>query len=340
MKQKTDKAIQDFLTSSLHYYRQTVVEPPTALPTLNGKMGTCLLYFALSRYHTDPVIFQYGQTLLNDISEQAATLTDLNWGYGLAGIGWGIEYIISNNFISENSDDVLSSVDDVLYKYVLYAPEKKLSLHEGMIGFCHYFMARYYSKNKGTHRYLKLPLHECLAILIDNIVQENTAACQEELQDIVVFTARFMHQRIKSRSLASILQKSVNLLSDHMGALSKEKNKSNQALPMAVALCYAGHQHSINHWKSKAFQWLHEIIPGIRTDILSSQELTAITGNLCRMYHFEKKSPLLNSKIVDCLTFLTPEELQKSGQRLVIFDLLRTRYDPAETMPSYLQWFS
>ena len=80
------------------------------LSICNGRMGLTLFFFHCFRYTKIQMYEDIAGELLNDISEDLHTALPIDFQNGLCGIGWGIEYLMENEFI-EASNDILEEID-------------------------------------------------------------------------------------------------------------------------------------------------------------------------------------------------------------------------------------
>jgi hypothetical protein len=92
------------------------------LGLLNGKMGIVIFFFHYSRYSGSEIYKEYASDLINEIYEEISTSTPMNFESGLTGIGWGIEYLIKNDFVQADTDEVLSDLDNTIYKHRINSP--------------------------------------------------------------------------------------------------------------------------------------------------------------------------------------------------------------------------
>ena len=135
----------------------------------NGKTGLCICYFLLAKITGNKAYETNARILLDELSDNIGRVEELDFENGLAGIGWGIEWLVQNNFVDANTDEVLEDLDDELYKSVVYAKAASLSLQNGTLGKAMFFYKRLMAQNHGTERYRSLCNQECLVLLTDEI---------------------------------------------------------------------------------------------------------------------------------------------------------------------------
>jgi lantibiotic modifying enzyme len=64
------------------------------LGLMHGKMGIAIYFFHLARETKNQIYEDYAGELIDEIYDEISTTTTLDFENGLAGIGWGIEYLV------------------------------------------------------------------------------------------------------------------------------------------------------------------------------------------------------------------------------------------------------
>lgn len=77
----------------------------------HGKMGIVLFFAHYARYTGESLYDEFAGELLDEICDEIYTDLPIDFENGLCGIGWGVEYLLHNNFIEGDSDDILSDID-------------------------------------------------------------------------------------------------------------------------------------------------------------------------------------------------------------------------------------
>jgi hypothetical protein len=135
----------------------------------DGKAGLCIAAFLYYRNTGKTIWNEEAMLLLDEVCENIGTVQQMDFATGLPGIGWALEWIVQNNFVEANTDDVLESLDDELFKATIYSKTENLSLETGAIGLALFFYKRLMAQNPYTSRYRKVYIIECLVLLIDEI---------------------------------------------------------------------------------------------------------------------------------------------------------------------------
>ncbi len=119
------------LMNSYHY---------SNLGLLSGKMGISLLFIHYY-VNTKQLLFRdYAFGLIDKMRKEVNQNTPLGLDSGLAGIGWGIEYLLRNEFVKGKGVDICEAID---HKIMQNDPRriKDLSLETGLEGLLHYILA-------------------------------------------------------------------------------------------------------------------------------------------------------------------------------------------------------
>ncbi|MCG2588209.1 lanthionine synthetase LanC family protein [Rhodohalobacter sulfatireducens] len=150
---------------------------------LNGKMGISIYFFHLAKNTSDGKHQEIAETLIDDVYQEVSKgRTPPNFEDGLAGIAWGIEYLVQQGFVEAETDDVLSVVDDKIYRHLVSADELPSGILEGIMGYILYILSRLEGKDihdESTDSFIfKRLLIELVNRLGDNI--ENRKFSTEE----------------------------------------------------------------------------------------------------------------------------------------------------------------
>lgn len=83
---------------------------------LNGKTGTILFLYNYARYTNNEMYSELAGELIDQISEILNKHADKSFFNGLAGIAYGVDYIVKKKFvkIDENDGDILEDIDSEL----------------------------------------------------------------------------------------------------------------------------------------------------------------------------------------------------------------------------------
>lgn len=114
----------------------------------DGKMGYVLFLYQYSRYTEDSFYERVAENMLDVVLNHLYSKESIEYGNGLAGIGYGIEYLIRNGFVEGDADDVLAELDDSLVRR--FTECEDLSLEHGLSGIIRYFRFRLEGKEESA----------------------------------------------------------------------------------------------------------------------------------------------------------------------------------------------
>lgn len=89
---------------------------------LKGKMGLILFFYEYGRFAGNTMYSDVADIMLDDIIESLSS----NENEALAGIGWGIQYLINNKFVEGDPDEVLSEIDDRMMQIITQYDETQI----------------------------------------------------------------------------------------------------------------------------------------------------------------------------------------------------------------------
>lgn len=82
-----------------------------------GKMGIVLFFSHYARYTGDRLYDEFAGELLDDVFEDINEKTPVDFEAGLCGIGWGIQYLLQNEFMEGAPDEILSDIDKKIMEW-------------------------------------------------------------------------------------------------------------------------------------------------------------------------------------------------------------------------------
>lgn len=86
-----------------------------------GKMGLCIYWYIQARCYKKEDYEAKASDLLDEIYEDLGNKTYPNdFENGIIGIAFAIDYLLENEFVKGNRDDVLGEVDDVIFRNLYY----------------------------------------------------------------------------------------------------------------------------------------------------------------------------------------------------------------------------
>ena len=123
----------------------------------HGKMGLAIFYYQLSSIESYKEYESKADDLIDVLSEEmtSANLSP-DFEHGLAGIGWGIEYLTRNGFLEADTDEVLEDFDNRIYKSIVFTDNLPINVENGLLGYAFYILTRMESCHDSvTYSFLK-----------------------------------------------------------------------------------------------------------------------------------------------------------------------------------------
>lgn len=144
------------------------------LGLMHGKMGIAIYFFHLARETKNSIYEDYAGELIDEIYEEISIHTPCDFENGLAGIGWGIEYLVQNGFIDADTDEVLEEFDIRMIHEITYHVPEDIGLLKGLAGYVVYFIKRV-KESVGKNRNTKAnwdALLKAINLLEQNIIEK------------------------------------------------------------------------------------------------------------------------------------------------------------------------
>lgn len=140
------------------------------LGLIGGKMGLCINLYEIARFTNDDTMEKMADCLMDEIYSAINNATT-SWYFkdGLAGIGWGIEHLVQNNFVEGNTNDILSDIDNKIILQKVYGNNRRLDLLRGFLGFGYYFTKRLQNPNSNDECFSILLIKQHLVNIIDQL---------------------------------------------------------------------------------------------------------------------------------------------------------------------------
>ena len=88
--------------------------------------------------------------LTSEIFEQVANMTVYDIKTGLAGIGIGVDYLVKNEYVEGNINDILEDIDDILFKQICNAEKTSNNDILLQLQLVYYFTVRLQKQNKNS----------------------------------------------------------------------------------------------------------------------------------------------------------------------------------------------
>lgn len=83
----------------------------------HGKMGIVISLCHYARFKQKTIYDDFAGELLDEVCSSINAGTSADFENGLSGIGWGIEYLLQNQFMEGDSNMVLRNINEHIMKY-------------------------------------------------------------------------------------------------------------------------------------------------------------------------------------------------------------------------------
>lgn len=156
------------------------------LGLMEGKMGACLFFYIIGKAQKKSHFNKQGELLLDNIINEVSSNIPTNFGRGLAGIGWGVEYLIQNKYVDGNSDEILEDIDNQILLTLSTINNFGLDISDGLSGYILYLVQRLKNKRTGK-RSLSFDLNKELLIYTLNRIHKKEIKENFSFSDVIQF---------------------------------------------------------------------------------------------------------------------------------------------------------
>lgn len=109
---------------------------------MKGKVGLSIFLYHSAKRSNTTECEKFADNLLDQIFEILNASASSDFENGLAGIGWGIEYLVQRGFATGDTDEILEEIDSKVYKILNGSGLSSLELTNGLTGYLFYLIAR------------------------------------------------------------------------------------------------------------------------------------------------------------------------------------------------------
>lgn len=113
----------------------------------HGKIGLTICLCKYARYLNDDIYLDLAGELLDEIFSEISIDMPINYENGICGIGWGVEYLIRQNYMLGDSDEILEEVDARVMQIDVNRVGD-FSIETGLGGIALYIITRMTSKDR------------------------------------------------------------------------------------------------------------------------------------------------------------------------------------------------
>ncbi len=141
---------------------------------LNGKMGIAICFYHLAREYNNRIYENFAGDLIDEIYQEITVETPVDFENGLAGIGWGIEYLVQNGFIEADTNEVLEEFDYRIFEELIHYTPVEIDLFDGILGIGAYFSKRYRNQTPDDEKIPASTIKQAFSHLIDELDRHTT----------------------------------------------------------------------------------------------------------------------------------------------------------------------
>lgn len=124
----------------LHHLILHAHDVPTAIGLLDGMTGVMLVLAHYARARRMPVVEHVADYLMTEITGHMNKNHPIGFGDGMAGVGWGMEYLIQNGYVKGCGVDLTAEMDERIMSCDIRRMDDE-SLEKGLTGLFHYVAA-------------------------------------------------------------------------------------------------------------------------------------------------------------------------------------------------------
>lgn len=134
------------------------------LGLFHGKMGVAIFFYLYGRYSRLSYYTDFADILLDELFSELDISLSVSFENGLSGIGWGIEYLVQNNYIDGDTYEILYEVNSIFMQKIDIRRCQDLSWETGLKGILYYVLTHLTSfvRNKTVIPFDKLFLTDLL----------------------------------------------------------------------------------------------------------------------------------------------------------------------------------
>ncbi len=137
----------------------------------NGETGKLIYFYKLAHYSKNVVHKEYADNMIGYVIDTVKSTKSIDFENGLAGVGWGIEYLIQNNYYTANEkiESILTSIDCQIFYSTTYRFIDKIGLLKGILGHGIYLLSRVTNPNSNDELLSFLTNKQILKNLVEEM---------------------------------------------------------------------------------------------------------------------------------------------------------------------------
>jgi hypothetical protein len=107
-----------------------------------GQMGVAIYCYYVSRTRNNKTYAKTAKKLLDNIFEHIDTIQSIDIRTGIAGIGLGVDFLLRNNYLKGNVNNILTDMDDVIFRKLSFSRQYESLGALTLIEVLYYFSVR------------------------------------------------------------------------------------------------------------------------------------------------------------------------------------------------------
>lgn len=111
----------------------------------------------------------FSSDLLDGWADQVIESESYGFEGGVLGLGWLIAFLIDEQFITGDSDEILEDIDDTVYKLAIKEILEKEIRVDKVLDFITYYQQRLINKTPTAHFYRRFVHFECIKLLLGKL---------------------------------------------------------------------------------------------------------------------------------------------------------------------------
>lgn len=137
------------------------------LGLLNGKIGVVIFFYHYSDYVNMNIYKKFAEELIDEVYDEMSENYSCDFVNGLSGIAWGVEYLIRNNFVKADPNEIFIDLDkQILLKDVRRIED--VTLETGLKGLAYYVISRCANRNSFDKTISKNYIYDLICSLRNN----------------------------------------------------------------------------------------------------------------------------------------------------------------------------
>lgn len=215
------------------------------LGLMRGKMGISLYFFLLAKKTKNTIYQNYAERLVDQVCDKINNIKSLDFENGIAGIGFGIEYLAQKGFLETNTNEVLAEFDEILLQSLTIKPFDKMNIFKGLLGFGIYFLSRIKNSGAKSSNVTTTVNRQILVHIVDELnekIQVSTIFSKQtgfpfnsDLLVLFYLLTAFYQSDIFNTKVEQILKRIIDSIRENDKFLTKNFNRLLLNLGITVA---------------------------------------------------------------------------------------------------------